>query len=511
MTETSNFTEDEKDEIQSNISYSSKNSTTSSGKRRSRLRIVNPKPEETPIYKRGIGKDFRELLKTFDGFAYFDPFNGDEDNFRIQNQKLALVYESHLDKDVLNNFFLIKAPTIKNFKFFRVAHLDSICENENEKGTFLDATITVVLIDFGKAFDSRNADIFKFNTNIHKITIINPIYENKILPPFIFKLATPFQFKMAKKILSLDMANSDLILVNLMAEIDKNCNSFPDVLEKYCDNFKDSLGAKTFWEGVLEKRRRDAPREVIPLKPIKFYTWQLEMEAFCNTNPNQRDANWIVDVVGNSGKSEFIRQMCVNDPLKYKFLTHLKEKDVATTILEWLKPSKSDKNPWSGNVIFINLVRSHEGRDIYHALEELIDGQITSQKYMGESTTTKPMHIIVFSNFFPDKYTKKGHKTLSLDRWKIREISKNTKDGEIDYVSRELLEEEYEIAVDKQDVAEKLELLKSKRREKLNEQLALEKYYEEFPEEKPSYSPKKKTKSMKKTPIKDEEKEEKIF
>jgi len=48
---------------------------------------------------------------------------------------------------------------------------------------------------------------------------------------------------------------------------------------------------------------------------------------------------------------------------------------------------------------------------------------ITHNKYHTENKVVNPPHVVVFSNPKPDIYDKSGVPNLSLDRWKITEIT----------------------------------------------------------------------------------------
>lgn len=138
------------------------------------------------------------------------------------------------------------------------------------------------------------------------------------------------------------------------------------------------------------------------IKTIKdLYAWQKDIEDKLNEEPDERSINWYYDKEGGIGKSAFCKYMCVkhNVPI----ITSGSKKDIAYALPE---------NP---KMIIFDFTRDIEDFVSYSALEECKNGMIFSAKYASKMKCFNSPHIIVFSNFKPDK------EKMSKDRWNIYE------------------------------------------------------------------------------------------
>lgn len=150
------------------------------------------------------------------------------------------------------------------------------------------------------------------------------------------------------------------------------------------------------------KTQRDNCEVVADFESRNLFHWQRQVENMIKHHvQNDREVTWIVDPVGNAGKSYFS-----------DYLTHfydciavdgnnLKTKDFALTYnLQ--------------KVVIIDFPRSTQEHLVnYDIIECLKNGRIWSPKYESQvkSFRHKKVQVFCFSNFFPD-YTK-----LSPDRW----------------------------------------------------------------------------------------------
>lgn len=70
--------------------------------------------------------------------------------------------------------------------------------------------------------------------------------------------------------------------------------------------------------------------------------------------------------------------------------------------------------------VIFDLTRTTEDGSVsvvYEVLEQLSNGFICSGKYDSTSLFVQPLHLIVFSNFAPDR------STMSADRWNVHHIA----------------------------------------------------------------------------------------
>lgn len=302
----------------------------------------------------------------------------EEKKFRFQNQRVELTYRTHLDKHDYIEW--IEKQTKITPKFIRLAHElgDTTCDYEH----------THVVIDFGKAFDSKNCRIFDYN-GIH---------------PHIEPLVKKLHWNNAVKYLSKeDKENEDLkdfgippVLVvwnsRTVTEALANCENLAHV------------------NGIIAAMKYKK-REITP-KPLELRPWQDEIMLMCNEFVN-RKVIWIYDQKGGCGKSTFCRYLITNFPEKYTYMDQMGGQRDGASILKVL----ADKG-WCGDTILIDLPRAAIDREIYAPLESMKNGMFTTTKYEGETYMMNECHVVIMANFPPDV-----HK-LSHDRWDIRKIMK---------------------------------------------------------------------------------------
>lgn len=150
------------------------------------------------------------------------------------------------------------------------------------------------------------------------------------------------------------------------------------------------------------KKQRDDVDVMADFESRTLFKWQRQVEVMIKHNiQNDRQICWIVDEVGNSGKSYF------SDYLTHFYDcftidgSHLKTKDFALSYnLE--------------KIVIIDFPRATDEHYVnYDILECLKNGRIWSPKYEScvKHFRHKKVQVYCFSNFYPD-YSK-----LSPDRW----------------------------------------------------------------------------------------------
>lgn len=127
--------------------------------------------------------------------------------------------------------------------------------------------------------------------------------------------------------------------------------------------------------------------------------------------PDNRTINWVWSDEGGVGKTS----TCAYIEHNYEgvCIVNGKGADIKNQVINHIQ---------AGNdldVLIINVPRCNENHVSYAAIEEIKDGLIYSGKYEGGFANVEHPHVIVISNFAPEKWK------LSEDRWNVVEIKKN--------------------------------------------------------------------------------------
>lgn len=173
---------------------------------------------------------------------------------------------------------------------------------------------------------------------------------------------------------------------NLLTE-DQLISDFPEVLARY----------PRFVERVA---RHSQQKKVVLQQFTPRPGWQMELTTYLTEQPDTRKIRWYVDEKGGSGKSTFTR-------------SHLDDAYVIT--------GGTYQNIYYGynyeSIVIFDITREVEERTPYGVMEAFKNGYFLSTKYEVKRVKFSIPHVIVFSNFYPDK-TK-----LSIDRWDIHKIN----------------------------------------------------------------------------------------
>lgn len=145
------------------------------------------------------------------------------------------------------------------------------------------------------------------------------------------------------------------------------------------------------------------PKVAIPDHDLR--PWQIALQTKLDSEPDRRKIVFIVDTVGNSGKSWFAHWYARQKGELVQVLLPGKKADMAYTLKPGLR------------VVFLDAPRSKQGEFIqYDFLEDLKNGYVFSPKYESRVKTYEPLHVVVNMNESPDD-TK-----LSADRYDIMNI-----------------------------------------------------------------------------------------
>lgn len=142
-----------------------------------------------------------------------------------------------------------------------------------------------------------------------------------------------------------------------------------------------------------------------PVEPFPLMPWQEELNNRLKQPPDKRHVIFIVDRVGNKGKSWFARYFCgLHD--NAQIIVPGKKADMAYVVRE------------DARTFFLDCPRSKQGEFIqYDFLEELKNGYLFSSKYESRCKTFPVPHVVVMMNEHPDE------EKLSADRYSITNLT----------------------------------------------------------------------------------------
>lgn len=176
---------------------------------------------------------------------------------------------------------------------------------------------------------------------------------------------------------------------------------------------KNCIQAREQFSTVYAKYSRFVNEYLEDQKPkvdIQFYPlriWQRDLNEKLNLPPDPRTITFVVDTVGNGGKSWFAH-----------YVAHMRAEDSVQVLVPGKKADMNYALDTSARVLFIDAPRSKQGDFIqYDFLEEVKNGYIASYKYESRCKRMGPCHVIVLMNEYPDM-TK-----LSADRYNIIELT----------------------------------------------------------------------------------------
>lgn len=139
-------------------------------------------------------------------------------------------------------------------------------------------------------------------------------------------------------------------------------------------------------------------RQPPDLKLFPLREWQQNLNEKLNREPNSREIIFIIDTVGNTGKTWFARYYQKNHE-HVQILKPGKKNDMSMCLNE------------DTRVLFVDCPRSKNEFLQYDFLEEVKDGFVASYKYESRIKLLAPCHVVVLTNDNPDP-TK-----LSSDRY----------------------------------------------------------------------------------------------
>lgn len=321
--------------------------------------------------------------------------------FRLQSKRIMLTYKSHLEK---KEYILWFEDNISTTTFLRLAHESGDKETPYEH--------THVVIEFETVFNTRNERIFDYK-DIH---------------PNISKILNVAAFKKAKEYIAKeDIENVDLLGKPNVFNLVQKCDTVQEALS-LATKFSDATGIITMYNNKCENLL--TRYNYSPSMP-----WQETLIKEMEQVPDSRTINWIIDLVGNSGKTALAKWLTITEPNKWLIVKDMGTSRDASTIIQ-----NAINNGWKSWGIIIDLPRTaQQHKRIYSYIEDIKDGFVTSQKYSGKTMVFDNPHVYVMANWGPDI------RCLSKDRWNIRQLLKTKELIQTDisqYVNNECEENE---------------------------------------------------------------------
>lgn len=186
-----------------------------------------------------------------------------------------------------------------------------------------------------------------------------------------------------------DLENFKLAVASGNLDMKKLRNDFSEIVAKY----------PKFCHDFVQDHMPKKAVEFFPLRP-----WQQAMYDTLKRDPDPRVILFVVDPVGNAGKSWFAHYYCY---------LH----DNAQVLLPGKKADMSYALDPLIRVLFVDAPRSKQGDFIqYDFLEDVKNGYVFCSKYESRVKQMSPCHVVVLMNEDPDL------NKLSRDRYVIRRV-----------------------------------------------------------------------------------------
>ena len=144
----------------------------------------------------------------------------------------------------------------------------------------------------------------------------------------------------------------------------------------------------------------------VNVDPYPLRKWQANLNRMLNLQPEHRKIVFIVDKVGNSGKTWFFRYYEQNHPETTQIINPGKKHDMAYILKT------------TNRVVFFDCPRSKQGEFLqYDFLEEIKNGNVFSGKYEPVQKRFPSPHVVVAMNEHPNM------ELLSEDRYEVLVVS----------------------------------------------------------------------------------------
>lgn len=341
--------------------------------------------------------------------------------FKLQYRYLLLTYKSHLPKAQYIKWFKDLFPSSKQEGILiRLAH--EAPDRDPKKCPYRH---THVVVDCGYRLTIKSP---------HKFCYINPEMPNnkdkcgsihcniKGLPGETAYLDA--KFYISKE----DPENADLKVripnekgVRIVESI-QTATSVNMALRKNLRRIGDAAGIIQIY-GCRSMQPADVE---VPERPT--FPWHVELleEVENKTCPRgDRKIIWYVDKLGLTGKSWFTKYMAVNGVTEETGFSWLCMSEIQEKHDAFYQVKEAIDMGFNKKGFIIDVSRAGKFKQgLYAVLESLKNGIVTSTKYKGCNIKMNTPWVIVFANFWPKT------QLMSLDRWDIRSINRETKVAE---------------------------------------------------------------------------------
>lgn len=153
-------------------------------------------------------------------------------------------------------------------------------------------------------------------------------------------------------------------------------------------------------------------REKPKVPDHEMYPWQAGlMDRLENHEPDPREIMFVVDTVGNTGKSWFAQKVTHSETVKAQYMTPGKVQDMAYALDEAI------------NVLLMDCPRSRMELFQYDFIEYVKNGLVFNTKYESRMKLLGPCHVVVFMNEAPDTLK------LSEDRYTVIRVDDELSKG----------------------------------------------------------------------------------
>lgn len=173
-------------------------------------------------------------------------------------------------------------------------------------------------------------------------------------------------------------------------------------LKRLRDEHPEAMGKYPRLVRELIQDHQPAPH--VPFHDLRV--WQSDLLTTLGEAPNDREIIFVVDKVGNQGKTWFAKRYCIDHP-DAQYMEPAKKADMAYALRTDIR------------VLFVNLSRTNDSKTqeyLYSFLESVKDGMVFSPKYESMMKMLNPPHIVVMTNTDPD------YGLLSEDRFVIIDL-----------------------------------------------------------------------------------------
>jgi len=155
------------------------------------------------------------------------------------------------------------------------------------------------------------------------------------------------------------------------------------------------------WTHIKKKAFKRTKSKFDNIKPRQ------EIMDMILTEPDNRTINWVWSEKGGVGKTS--TAAFIENEYEGVCIVNGRGHDIKNSVIRHLEEDTLD-------ILIINVPRCNENYVSFSAIEEIKDGLIYSGKYEGGFANIEHPHVIIMSNFEPEK------NKLSEDRWNIIEL-----------------------------------------------------------------------------------------